>query len=134
MTKLTTIEGIGEANAAKLKGAGVKTVEALLEKAATRQGRQALAQATGIADGHILKWANHADLFRIKGIGGEYAELLEAVGVDTVPELAQRNPENLYAKMKEVNEEKKLVRQLPTPQKVVDWVVQAKGLPRVMTY
>ncbi len=134
MTKLTTIEGIGEANAAKLKGAGVKTVEALLEKAATKQGRQALAQATGIADGQILKWANHADLFRIKGIGGEYAELLEAAGVDTVPELAQRNPENLYAKMKEVNEEKKLVRQLPTPQKVVDWVAQAKGLPRVMTY
>jgi predicted flap endonuclease-1-like 5' DNA nuclease len=82
----------------------------------------------------ILEWVNHADLFRIKGVGEEYADLLEEAGVDTVPELAQRNPANLHAKLGEVNAAKKLVRRLPTAAQVTDWVDQAKALPRVITY
>lgn len=93
-----------------------------------------LAKKTGITEKLILKWANHADLIRIKGIGGEYSELLEAAGVDTVPELAKRKPENLYAKMVEVNEAKKLVRKLPTQMQVEDWIKQAANLPRVLKY
>ena len=97
-------------------------------------GRKELAEGTGISEHLILKWVNHVDLYRIKGIGSEYADLLEASGVDTVVELAQRNPENLFEKMSEVNAEKALVRKLPTASQVADWVAQAKGLPRVVSY
>ena len=82
----------------------------------------------------ILKFVNHADLCRIKGVGGEYSELLEAAGVDTVPELAQRNAANLTAAMAKVNEEKKLVRSLPSEKQVTNWVAQAKELPRVISH
>ena len=134
MTKLSVIEGIGEAYEEKLKTAGISSIEALLEAGAAKNGRTDLAEKTGISEKLILKWTNHADLARIKGIGGEYAELLEAAGVDTVPELAQRKAENLMAKMVEINETKKLVRKLPTAGQVADWIKQAKELPRVMKY
>jgi len=134
MAKLSEIEGIGEAYEAKLKDAGVNSMEELLEVCSTKKGRADLAEKAGISEKLILKWANHADLARIKGVGGEYAELLEAAGVDTVPELATRKAENLYKKMVEVNEEKALVRKLPTEKQVTDWIEQAKDLPRVMQY
>lgn len=134
MAKIETIEGIGPAHGAKLREAGVNTVEGLLEKGATPKGRKELAEATGIPAAKVLKFVNMADLCRIKGIGEEYSELLEAAGVDTVKELAQRNAENLHAKMTEVNEAKKLVRALPGASQVADWVTQAKGLPRVVSY
>lgn len=134
MAKLTTIEGIGETFAEKLKGAEVTTVESLLEKGATPAGRKEIEGSTGISGKLILRWVNHADLSRIKGISGEYAELLEAGGVDTVPELAQRNAANLASKLLSVNEEKKLVRQPPSESQVEGWIAQAKELPRVVTY
>lgn len=134
MAKLVQIEGIGAAYAEKLGAAGIQTTQALLEKGATPAGRQEIAEKSGISDKLILQWVNHADLFRIKGIGEEYADLLEAAGVDTVPELAQRNPENLFQKLVSVNQEKKLVRKLPPQAAVSDWVEQAKRLPRIITY
>jgi predicted flap endonuclease-1-like 5' DNA nuclease len=134
MAKLIAIEGIGKEYAAKLQAAGLATTEALLEQGTTPQGRQALAEKTGISGRLILEWVNRADLFRVKGVGEEYSDLLEAAGVDTVPELAQRNAENLHAKLAEVNAAKKLVRRLPTQSQVSDWIDQAKGLPRVVTY
>ena len=134
MAKLLKVEGIGEAYAQKLQAAGVATTEALLEKGAIPQGRQEIAEATGISAKLILRWVNHVDLFRISGVGEEYADLLEAAGVDTVPELAQRNAENLYQKLLAVNEEKKLVRRPPTQAQVGGWIEQAKQLPRVITY
>jgi predicted flap endonuclease-1-like 5' DNA nuclease len=134
MAKLAEIEGIGPSHAAKMEEAGVKTVEALLERGATAKGRKELAEATGLSGKLILRWVNMADLFRIKGVGEEYADLLEAAGVDTVPELAQRKPENLHARMAELNAEKKLVRALPTETKVADWVAQAKELDRVVSH
>ncbi len=134
MTNIATIEGIGPVYAEKLTAAGVKTVEALLEAAKDPKGRKALAEASGVDEKKILEWANKADLMRIKGVGEEYSDLLEASGVDTVKELKHRKPENLLAKMTEVNAEKKLVRALPTLKSVTDWVEQAKVLPAVMTY
>lgn len=134
MASLTAIEGVAEANAAKLRSAGVGSVESLLKKGASKKGRKAIAEESGISEKNVLKWVNHADLFRINGVAGEYAELLEAAGVDTVPELAQRNAENLAAKMAEVNSKKKLVRQAPSVKQVVKWVAQAKELPRVVEY
>jgi predicted flap endonuclease-1-like 5' DNA nuclease len=134
MAKLTEIEGIGEAYAQKLQEAGVGTLEQLLEKGAAPAGRKEIAEKTGVSEKLILRWANMADLFRIKGVGEEYADLLEAAGVDTVPELAQRNPENLHNKLAEVNEAKNLVRRVPTVEEVGGWVGQAKQLPRVLTY
>lgn len=128
------IEGIGPVYAGKLKTAGIKTTEAYLERAKDPKGRKALADETGIEAARILKWANMADLMRISGVGEEYSELLEAAGVDTVKELKHRNPENLVAKMAEVNEEKKLVRQTPSLSQTEKWVEQAKSLPAVMTY
>ena len=134
MTDLTVIEGIGPAYAEKLNAAGVSSCEALLEQGATKAGRAKIVEASGMSAALILKFVNHADLCRVKGVGGEYAELLEAAGVDTVPELAQRNAENLAAKMAEVNEEKSLVRALPSAKTVAGWVDQAKELPRVITH
>lgn len=134
MTKLTEIEGIGETYAQKLMDAGIATTEQLLESCATPKGRTSLAEKTDISGKLILKWANRADLARIKGIGEEYADLLEASGVDTVPDLARRVPENLHAKMVSVNDEKSLVRSMPSEKQVRDWIAQAKDLPRVMTY
>ena len=134
MTKLIDIEGIGPVYAAKLQEAGVSSAEALLEQGATPKGRQEIAEKSGISDGLILEWVNHMDLYRIRGVGSEYADLLEEAGVDTVPELAQRKPENLLAKMTEVNGEKKLVRRLPVLSQVQSWVEQAKQLPRIVTY
>jgi predicted flap endonuclease-1-like 5' DNA nuclease len=134
MAKLTKIEGVGEFYAQKLQEAGIATTQALLEKGASPQGRKEIAEKAGIPETFVLRWVNHVDLFRIKGVGEEYADLLEASGVDTVPELAQRNPENLYPRLVAVNREKKLVRQLPTQAQVGNWVEQAKRLPRVVTY
>lgn len=134
MAKLTTIEGIGETLAGKLKGAGVGSVEKLLDAGATRSGRKKLAEASGIEEKRILRFVNYADLMRIKGVGGEYAELLEAAGVDTVAALARRNAGNLHAKIEEANAQKKLVRQVAPASKVADWVEQAKALPRVVEY
>ena len=118
----------------KLQEIGINTAEALLEQGATPKGRQEIAEKSGIPYAKVLEWINHVDLFRINGVGEEYADLLEAAGVDTVPELSQRNPGNLHEKMTAVNAEKKLVRQLPTSAQVADWVEQAKRLPRVITY
>lgn len=134
MTKLIEVEGVGEAYAAKLEAAGIPSLEALLKEGSTPRGRQALSEKTGISGKLILEWVNHADLFRVKGIGSEYSDLLEEVGVDTVPELAQRKPENLYKALAEINQQKKLVRRLPSLDQVSDWVEQAKKLPRIISY
>lgn len=134
MTKLLDVEGIGETYALKLKGAGIGSLEALLEKGATPKGRKELAETSGISEKLILEWVNHADLYRIKGVGSEYSDLLEEAGVDTVVELAQRKPENLHAKIVEINVEKKLVRKLPTLKQVQDWVAQAAKLERKVHY
>lgn len=134
MTKIVDIEGIGSSYTKKLEGAGITTVEKLMELGATPKGRKELAEKANIDEGLILQWVNHADLYRIKGVGSEYADLLEAAGVDTVPELAQRKAENLVQKMTEVNLAKKLVRKLPVLSQVSDWIEQAKKLPRVITY
>ncbi len=134
MTALNAIEGIGPAYAEKLKANGVGSIESLLKAGASSKGRKSLAESTGISEKLILEWVNRADLFRVPGIGEEYSDLLEFSGVDTVPELAQRNAENLYKKMVEVNEAKKLVRQLPSQGQVEGWINAAKSLPRVVEY
>lgn len=134
MTKLSEIEGIGSSYEAQLKAQGITSIESYLEACGTAKSRANLADKTGISEKLILKWANRADLDRVKGIGGEYADLLEASGVDTVPELAQRKPENLLAKLTEVNEAKKLVRKLPALSQVEAWVEEAKQLPRALEY
>jgi predicted flap endonuclease-1-like 5' DNA nuclease len=134
MAKIADIEGIGPAYAEKMAQAGIKTVEGLLKAGATPKGRKEIAEACGIKEALILDWTNMADLFRIKGVSTQYAELLKGAGVDTVKEMRNRNPENLHAKMREVNEEKKLVRQLPSAAQVAEMVEQAKSLDPVITY
>ncbi len=134
MTKLVKIEGIGQGYAQKLELAGIWTTEALLDHGASVQGRKELSEDTGINPNLILRWVNHVDLFRINGIGEQYAELLEAAGVDTVPELATRNPSTLHQKLVEVNQDRKLVRKTPSEAQVKNWIGQAKELPRKITY
>jgi len=132
--KLEFVEGIGPVYAEKLRGAGVETVLDLLRQGATRKGRLELVETSGITGKLILEWVNHADLYRIKGVGSEYADLLEAAGVDTVVELAQRNPAKLLNAVVETNRAKQLVRREPVASQVEDWVAQAKTLPRVVQY
>ncbi len=128
------VEGIGPANAAKLEGAGIKNTDALLNASKTPADRKALAEKSGISDKQILKWANMADLMRVRGVGEEYSELLEAAGVDTVKELRNRKPGNLAEKMAEVNASRKLVRLVPSEKRVEAWVTHAKSLTPMMTY
>lgn len=132
--KIAEIEGIGEAFAAKLQACKIGTTNDLLKACADPKGRKALAQATGIDEGRLLKWANMADLMRIKGVGRQYAELLEASGVDTVKELKQRVPAKLAAKMAEVNAAKELTRAVPAEKMVASWIEQAKALPPALSY
>ena len=132
--KIEEIEGIGPAYAEKLQAASIKDTDGLLEKCCSKAGRKEVCESTGLSSTQILKWTNMVDLFRIKGVAGEYAELLECAGVDTVVELGTRNAENLAAKLAEMNKEKKLTRRVPPPSTVADWVSQAKDLPRKMEY
>jgi predicted flap endonuclease-1-like 5' DNA nuclease len=134
MTKILEIEGIGASYETKLKAVGISSIEALLKTGSTPKGRKELEEKTGISHNLVLKWVNHADLFRVKGVGSEYSELLEAAGVDTVVELGKRKPENLVERMTAINTEKKLVRRLPTLKEVTSWVEQAKVLPRAVEY
>jgi predicted flap endonuclease-1-like 5' DNA nuclease len=134
MAKLSDIEGIGATYAAKLEAAGLKSQDSLLSTCCAKKGRADIAASTGISEKLILNWVNQADLSRIKGVSTQYADLLECAGVDTVPELAQRNAANLAAKMTEVNEEKNLVRKVPTQSQVEGWVAQAKELPKLVTH
>jgi predicted flap endonuclease-1-like 5' DNA nuclease len=128
------IEGIGPSYGEKLRQSGITNGVVLLTNGGTPKGRAQIAEQTGIRNDLILSWVNHVDLFRIKGIGSEYADLLERSGVDTVVELSRRNPQNLFDKIAAVNAEKKLVRQIPTLKNVQDWVEQAKSLPRMVSY
>ncbi len=134
MANLIDIEGIGPVYAAKLQEAGLKTTDDLLESGGSASGRKDLAEKTGLSGTLILEWVNRADLMRVKGVGSEYSDLLEAGGVDTVKELATRNAANLYAKLLEINEEKKLVRRPPTENEVTAWIADAKTLPALITH
>ena len=125
MAKLSEIEGIGESYSSQLKEAGITTLENLLKTCCTKKSRKEIAEKAGISENLILDWVNRADLSRIKGVSTVYADLLERAGVDTVPELAQRNPENLRLKMAEGNEEKSLVRQMPSLSQVQKWIAQS---------
>ena len=134
MASIDAIEGIGVRNATKLRKARIRTTEALLKRGATKKGRKGIVEETGITAHYILEWVNRADLMRIKGVGEEYSDLLEAAGVDTVKELRNRNAANLLAKMVETNEKKRLVRRLPTLSMVERWVANAKELDPVITH
>jgi len=132
--KIVEIEGIGEVSAEKLIGIGIKTVEELLDRAGTPKGREEIAEVTGLSSARIMTWVNHADLIRVLGIGPQMAELLEAAGVDTVPELARRSAENLHAKMAEVNAEKHLTKRMASVNQVAGWIEQCKTMDRKITY
>ena len=134
MTKLAEIEGIGDVYSQKLEEGGIASIEQLLEAGREKKGRQEIASKCDISEKLVLNWVNRADLARVKGVSTQYADLLECAGVDTVPELAQRNAENLHAAMTKVNDEKNLVRQVPSQSQVEDWVKQAKELPRAINY
>jgi len=128
------IEGVGPAYAEALAKAGIKTTEDLLAIGAARNGRGDIAAQSGLSEKLILKWVNHADLMRISGVGGEFAELLEAAGVDTVKELQHRNAENLAETMKSTNEEKNLTRVVPSADMVAKWIEQAKGMEPAVSH
>ena len=131
---ITDIEGIGPAFADRLKSLRIRTTGRLLEAARSPRGRKALAEKTGIEPSRILKWANMADMMRIKGVGEEYSELLEAAGVDTVRELKHRNPKNLAQAMAAANARRKLVQLLPSEKAVTKWIAEAKSLPLKISY
>jgi predicted flap endonuclease-1-like 5' DNA nuclease len=131
---ITDIEGIGPVVAERLKQLRIRTTARLLEAAKNPRGRKSLAAQTGVEPGRILKWANMADMMRIKGIGEEYSELLEAAGVDTVRELKHRNPKNLAQAMAAANMRQKRVRLLPSEKAVAKWIAQANTLTMKITY
>ena len=132
--KIIDIQGIGPVYAEKLIGIGIETVDQLLEKGADAKGRQAIEEATGIRHDLVLTWVNHADLFRVKGVGPQFSELLEAAGVDTVKELRNRNAANLAAKLLEVNEAKHLCRRTPVEKEVAKFIELAKELEPKVTH
>ena len=132
--KIVDIEGVGEVYAEKLTAAGINKVSELLEKCADPKGRKELAEATGIAEKNILRWTNHADLFRINGVGPQFAELLEAAGVDTVKEVRHRVAENLQPKLEEVNAARRICGRVPVVAEIQKMIDQAKELEPKVTY
>ena len=132
--KIEQIEGIGAAYAAKLAAAGIKTTDDLLAKCAAKKGRVQIAEATGISPKLILKWTNHADLFRVNGIAGQFAELLEAAGVDTIKEFRHRVPANLQPKLVAVNNEKNLCNRVPSVAEIEKMIAQAKEMEPMVKY
>jgi predicted flap endonuclease-1-like 5' DNA nuclease len=134
MVRIIDIEGIGPTHQRKLIEVGVHSTARLLQAGATRRGRKDLSENTGISEKLILEWVNLADLIRIKGIGEEYSDLLEEAGVDTVKELRNRDPKNLHQAISDVNENKRLVRRLPSIGQVSSWIKQAKKLPPIVRY
>ncbi|MCA9213023.1 MAG: DUF4332 domain-containing protein [Planctomycetales bacterium] len=134
MAALVNIEGIGEAFADRLAEAKIGTTQTLLKRGATRKGRREIAKLAGVTTKRLLSWVHKADLFRIRGVGEEYSDLLEVSGVDTVAELAQRKADHLHDKMLDVNAKRNLVRRVPPLSLVEGWITQAKQLPRVIEY
>jgi predicted flap endonuclease-1-like 5' DNA nuclease len=132
--KIEDVEGIGPVIGGKLRASGIEDTDALLAESKTPKQRKALAEKSGLSEKQVLKFANMVDLYRISGVGSEYSELLEAAGVDTVPELARRNPVELAKKLADVAKAKKLTRRAPHEAEVAKWVEQAKALPRMLTY
>lgn len=132
--KIEDIEGIGSAYGQRLESVGIKDTESLLVHCGTKAGRQNIVLQTDIPESLILTWVNHADLMRINGVGGQYAELLEAAGVDSVKELAQRNAENLHAKMSEVNDSLGLSGRTASLDQVMYMINQAKTMDTIITH
>jgi predicted flap endonuclease-1-like 5' DNA nuclease len=132
--KIENVEGIGPEIGGKLRACGIEDSDRLLAETKTPKQRKTLADKSGISERLVLKYANMVDLYRIKGVGKEYAELLEASGVDTVPELARRNPADLHKKLAEVDKAQKLTKRVPTEAEVAKWVTEAKALPRALEY
>lgn len=133
--KIEDVEGIGASYAAKLAAAGVSTTDALLDRGAKPSGRKGLEDATGISDKLILEWVNHVDLMRIKGVGSEYSDLLEAAGVDSPAELANRNAANLATTFEEVVAARPgTVRRVPSEGEIAGWITEAKDLPRLVEH
>ena len=132
--RIEEIEGVGPAHARKLGKVGIRSTTQLLERCCDRKGRKSISAATGLSEKQLLRWANMADLMRIRGIGQEFSELLEAAGVDTVKELRKRRPDNLTAKMVEVNGKRRLTRRAPAQSMVENWVAQAKELAPLITH
>lgn len=132
--KIEDVEGIGPVKGEKLRSAGVADTDTLLKQSRTAAQRKQLAAKTGLGESELLKFANMVDLYRIHGVGSEFSELLEASGVDTVPELAQRVPANLAKKLAEINEAKSLTRRVPNETEVAKWVAEAKTLPRMIEH
>lgn len=131
---ITDIDGIDGEAAAILKTAGIRSTGRLLEAARTVRGRKMLAIKTGFDEKQLLCWANVADRMRVKGIRKEYAELLQAAGVDTVKELKYRNPCNLANAMREANKKHKMVTMLPSEKVVGHWIENAKKLQLKISY
>ena len=134
MASIAAIESMDQRDATKLRKAGVRTTDALLKTAATRTGRRRLAREANLSESEILSWVNRADLMRIKGIGSEYADLMEAAGVDTIRELRRRNPDRLLTAMTEMNVRRRLIRRLPTDGMVAGWIEAAKGIEPLVTH
>ena len=134
MAKLVDIEGVGPVNARKLLKAGVRSTGSLLKKGGTRQGREEIVKVSGIDKDLILQWINHVDLFRIKGVASEFADLLEAAGVDTVVELSKRDAKKLVGALAKASAKGNLTNRVPTLKMVQKWITQAKKLPRAVSY
>lgn len=134
MANVADIEGIGPASAEKLEAIGIKSVEDLLEKGASKEGREEIASASGVDESKVAIWVKHADLMRVKGVGPQFSELLQAAGVDSVLELAQRNAENLATKLDEINAERNLTNRVPNAEAIGEMIEFAKGLPGVITH
>ncbi|MEE3331642.1 MAG: DUF4332 domain-containing protein [Myxococcota bacterium] len=132
--KIEEIEGIGPAYAERLRASGCAHADTLLERGWSKKGRQELCEESRISEKQILRWVNVADLLRIDGIGPEYAELLEASGVDSVPELALRNTATLTERCADTNAARTLTRKIPTAAQVENWIKQAVELGHKIEY
>ncbi len=132
MQKLNQIEGIGLKYTSLLENAGIEDQQQLLEVCGQQQGRELIREQTGICEKLLLRWASQADLARIKGIGIEFAELLEQSGIKSVTALAEYEPDDLGERLKSTNDQIKLVKNIPGNSQLESWIEQAKTLPQAI--
>ena len=133
--KIEDVEGIGPVFAGKLSAAGVATTDDLLDRGGTSGGRDKLSQATGISTHQLLEWVNHADLMRLDGVGPEFADLLEAAGVDSCAELARRNAANLATTFQELDAARpNTIRRIPSEATVAGWIAQAGRVAQAVSH
>ena len=123
------IDGIGKGFGKRLRKIGIQTPTDLLEKCQddTRYAKH-IAQAMNQNEKTVSIWLNMADLLRIEGVDGKYAELLYLSGIKSSVDLATSDVNKVRFKMKNVVKNQHHAKKTPKKKLISKWIALAKTL------